>query len=309
MSAESVWSGATRQKLVAALLENAPTQRAVEAHLHAAISTTVARPGKLVRPTLAYAGMRAQGVDEAASLGVATALEYFHLASLLLDDLPCMDDATTRRGGACVHRVHGDATTILAAIALINRAYALIGFALAPQPGSVRLQVQACVDACLGTAGLLGGQADDLRFGAGVCSARNVSRIAVRKTGALLSLSLLVPALIGTSTRAGQRKLGAVCLYWGLAFQALDDLQDVLGSTVAAGKTTRQDRSLRRPNLALVLGVPQTRQRVRRLLAQADRTVRELTNADARWEYLQEFQAYLGEVAAPVIGSAAAVAA
>ena len=56
---------------------------------------------------------------------LAIALEYFHTASLLFDDLPCMDNASERRGVPCVHLAFGEAGAILAALALINRAYAL----------------------------------------------------------------------------------------------------------------------------------------------------------------------------------------
>lgn len=309
MSCPDVWSAAFRKKLSTALLEHAPSGPLVERHLNAAIAVTVLRPGKLVRPTLAYATMRAHGAEEDASLGVATAVEYFHLASLLLDDLSCMDDAVTRRGAACVHRVHGEATAILAALAFINRAYALIGFALATQPGLVRIQAQACLDACLGTAGLVGGQARDLRFGGSARTVREVSRIALGKTGAMLSLSLLLPALLAAPTPGEQRNLGAVCIYWSLAFQALDDVQDVLGSTITSGKTTDRDRALDRPNLALVLGVPAARGRMMRLLAQSERAVQRLTQARARWSYLEAFQRYFAEAAAPLAAGAADVVA
>lgn len=309
MSPNDVWAVEVRERLAAALREHAPTGPQVEGRLHAAITEAVARPGKLVRPTLAYATLRAQGADEDACLELATAVEYFHLSSLLVDDLPCMDDATTRRGAPCTHRVHGEATAILAALALINRAYALVGFALAAQPGIVRVQAQACLDACLGTMGLVGGQARDLRYANSPRSAREVNRVALGKTGALIGLGLLLPALCGAPSALARRHLEAVCLYWSLALQALDDLQDVLGTAIEAGKTTGRDRDLSRPNLALVLGVPATRRRIARLVAQAEHAIARLVRSDGRWRYLEQFQRYFGEVAAPWAVDAAGVAA
>jgi len=309
MNGSDAWSEEVREKITAALIEHAPTGPLAEAHLHIAITETVSRPGKLVRARLAFATLTAHGIEEETGLTLATAVEYFHLASLLLDDLPCMDNATTRRGLACVHRVHGEATAILAALAFINRAYALVGFALAHQPGAVRVQAQACLDACLGSAGLVGGQARDLRFAAGDRSASEVSRIALGKTGAMLWLGLLFPALLVAPARAERRALEALCIYWSLAFQALDDVQDVLATSVAAGKTTGRDRALNRPNLAVVLGLPAAQGRITRLLTQAERKLHLLIRVRPAWSYLEEFQRYFTEAATPVAGQAAVVAA
>ncbi len=304
-----VWSESIWQKLTAALVENAPAGPLLESHLQAAITESVARPGKLIRARLAFATTAAHGISQDIGLTLATAVEYFHLSSLLLDDLPCMDDAATRRGQPCVHRVHGEATAILAALAYINRAYALVGFATATHPGVVRLQVQACLDACLGTAGLVGGQARDLRFAASDRSAREVSRIALGKTGAMLWLGLLLPALLAAPEREERRALESLAMYWGLAFQALDDVQDLLATPANAGKTTGRDRALTRPNLAVALGVPATLRRISRLVGQAERTLQELVALRPTWSYLDQFQHFFAEAAAPVTGKSAIAAA
>lgn len=303
------WSDCVRERLAAALLEHAPVGPHTDANLHAVITGIATQPGKLFRARLVLATTGAHGIDEAIGLPLATAVEYFHVASLLLDDLPCMDDAQLRRGQPCAHRVHGEATAILAALAFINRAYALIGFALIGQPAAIRLQVQACLDACLGSAGLVGGQAGDLRFASTDRSAREVCRVAMAKTGTMFWLGLILPALIAGPSRHEARALEALCLYWGLAFQALDDLHDVLATSVEAGKTTGRDRALVRPNLAVTIGVPRTRSRIQRLLGQADRKVNQLVQARPAWSYLEEFQRYFAAAAAPLAGKLREIAA
>lgn len=275
--------------LVAALREFAPVTPRMDLHLEAAIAQATGEPGKLVRARLALAGALTHGLDEGEALQLACAVEYFHTASLLLDDLPCMDDAATRRGLPCVHRVHGEATAILAALALINRAYALLGFAFAEQTQAVRLQATACVDGCLGAAGLVGGQAADLRYGETAGGARAVARIAAAKTGALFWMAAFLPALPARADAEERRELKRLCVYWGLAFQGLDDLGDVLKSHAEAGKPTGRDRALARPNLALALGVRAARARVERLARQAGAAADRLVARGARWEYLREF--------------------
>ncbi len=309
MISPNPWSNDTGERLAAALLEHAPVNPHTEAHLHAVIAETAAHPGKLVRARLVFATTSAHGIDDKVGLTLAAAVEYFHIASLLLDDLPCMDDAQTRRGRPCAHRLHGEATAILAALAFINRAYSLIGFGLIAQPGPVRLQAQACVDAALGSAGLLGGQARDLRFANSDRSVREVSRVALGKTGAMLWLGLLLPALLASPDRDELRAIEALCIYWGLAFQAIDDLHDVMTTSVDAGKTTGRDRELARPNLALALGVPGARRRVARLLAQARAKVCRLTAARPEWAYLQDFQRYLADINASLSGKTREIAA
>lgn len=307
--ANDAWSEEVRRQLCAALRGNAPAGADTERHLRTLITGTAANPGKLIRARLVVATLAAHGIDRSAQLPLATAVEYFHVASLLLDDLPCMDDAETRRGRPCAHRVHGEASAILAALAFINRAYALAGLALLRQPPGVRLQAQVCLDGCLGAAGLVGGQARDLRFADSDGSAREVGRIGLGKTAALFRLGLLLPALLARPSPDELRRIKALCVYWGLAFQALDDLHDLTATSVDAGKTTGRDRELIRPNLALAVGVPATRARVRRLLAHTGHCIERLTAARPQWSYLDQFQHYFASLAAPLAAASREIAA
>jgi geranylgeranyl pyrophosphate synthase len=276
-------------RLIRALREHAPAGAATEPHLRDAVLAAASRPGGLVRPRLVLAAGLRHGLEEDAAEELACAVEYFHLASLILDDLPCMDDAATRRGQPCTHRVHGEATAILAALAFINRAYALAHGAFAFQPAGIRLAAGACLDACLGTAGLVGGQALDLRFAESPRDLRTVGLVALRKTAALFWLAVVLPALPSAPGPADLRRLKAVCVYWGLAYQAADDLRDVLASPASAGKSTGRDRALQRPNLALAAGVPATRRRLVRLSRLAGEAVAALSRSSSRWDYLAAF--------------------
>lgn len=274
-----------------ALRENMPAGFDMEPRLAAVLEHAVTHPGKLIRARLVYAAVLQHAGCEGMALQLACAVEYYHMSSLLLDDLPCMDDAQTRRGQPCPHLTQGEAPTILAALALINRAYALAGFALAEQGMPVRLSAMACLDSFLGVPGLVGGQAHDLAFKESDHSLRRVGRIAAGKTGALFWLAVYFPALLAEPNAEEARQLKALCLYWGLAFQALDDLGDVGANPAGtpAGKTSGRDRALDRPNLALALGVKPTRHRVMRLVKQAERALDRLVEQRPDWIYLQNF--------------------
>ncbi len=276
----------TSASIAAALLRHAPLAGGQEPHLRAALAQVTAHPGKLVRAQLVLSAALRHGLRPSGAERLACAVEYFHVASLVLDDLPCMDDAALRRGQPCVHRQHGDATAILASLALINRAYALAGEALAAQSRSVRQAATALLDRCLGPAGLVGGQAWDLAFAQTDRSAATVARIAAAKTGALFELTFLLPALLARPDAAERRELRALCVYFGQLFQITDDLRDVLSSSCAAGKTTGRDRTLSRPNLALALGVPAARARAARLSRLVARASARLAARGTRWGYL-----------------------
>ncbi len=291
-------------RLRAALLEHAPLTATTEPHLGRALAYALTGTGSLSRARLVLAGASAHGLDPDAGLRIACAVEYYHLASLLLDDLPCMDDANTRRGRAALHTVSGEATTVLAALAFINRAYGILGLAFAEQPWLVRAQVHLVIDACLGASGILGGQSRDLRFSEGPQTTAASARVALGKTVSLFSLALFLPALAGQPSAAERRDLKAVCVYWGLAYQACDDLQDVLASPAELGKPTQRDRQLARPNLALLGGVAFARRRIARLTTQAERAIGRLGAAGSRWSYLHALHQALFDQARA--GSAAA---
>jgi geranylgeranyl pyrophosphate synthase len=275
-----------------ALQRQFPETPGIEPALAAALSQLVGRPGKLIRARLVLETSAALGWSAEAAEKLSAALEFFHLASLTLDDLPCMDDALERRGLPCVHRRHGEATAILAALALTNRAYRLVHEAFADRPRAVRESAIVLLDRCLGPAGLVGGQARDLAFNSTEGSVREIGRIAAAKTGALFGLAVHLPALVVPATPAESRALHSLCLYWGLAFQIVDDLRDVLSSAVNEGKTTGRDREKSRPNLALALGVTAARARLARLSGLSDRALVHLApDGQGRWACLAAFQA------------------
>lgn len=284
-------AAALRQRLAEVLRANNPAGPQTEPHLAAVLADTTGNPGRLVRPQLVYLGGVRHGLHPAEAEHLACAIEYYHAASLLLDDLPCMDNASLRRGRPCAHRVHGEASALLAALALINRANALAQRAFAAQPDAVRQRALAGLDGCLGPAGLVGGQARDLRFAESAHTAREVAAIALAKTGALLWLALCLPALPAAPGPAEWRGLKALSVYWGLAFQAADDLRDVTCATAQTGKTANRDSALRRPNLAHALGLAAARRRLARLLRLAAGALARLQGEGPRWDYLAAFHA------------------
>lgn len=270
-----------------------PGEHAIEPRLASALGEAVNHPGRRMRAGLILQAAARHGLPAAAADQLACALEYWHQASLILDDLPCMDDAVSRRGRPALHRAHGEATAILAALALINRAYSLVQSAFVAESALVRQAALELVDETLGAAGMLGGQARDLGYAGGRRLPAEVGRIAWRKTGVLLWLALSLPLLPSGAWHRERRHLRALAVYWSLIYQGTDDLLDVSLTGPATGKTGGRDAALGRPNLTIALGTAVACRRIERLLDLAQRRLTALAARDGKWGYLADWHEQL----------------
>lgn len=255
-----------QSELLTAFSASLPLLMDTEPHLSGALWQALDHPGSMVRARLVYETAQAYGLPESRSKQLAVAVEYFHTASLLFDDLPCMDDATKRRGELCVHQNYGEAATVLAALGLINRAYALLWRGLAGVPTELHASACAYVEKCLGVNGLLNGQSQDLHYADLPENRRSPLKVATGKTVPLIRLSLVLPALAGGAGPGEVRSLERLATFWGLSYQILDDLKDVSLQPAQTGKTAARDHHLNRPNMALAIGPDQSLRHLERLM-------------------------------------------
>jgi geranylgeranyl diphosphate synthase, type II len=269
----------------------------LEPHLKEALDRVLQNSGSLIRPEIVLEVSLGYGLSEAEATDLAIALEYFHTASLLFDDLPAMDDAVERRGVPCVHLEFGDAGAILTALALVNRAYALTWRAVSTSLPERRSQALAYVERHLGVDGLLNGQSMDLHYAELPHDRQTTEQIAMCKTVSLIRLTLVLPAILGGASASEMQILERIALYWGLSYQIVDDLKDVLQSSAEAGKTVSRDLSLDRPNIALVIGIGGAVERLTRLIHLGDRMLRRLIVMRPGVSFLETLRAELGEEA------------
>jgi len=250
-----------------------PLPATLDPHLEEALLHVLENPGSLVRPRIVLQMALAYGVETARAKDLAIALEYFHTASLLFDDLPCMDDARERRGLPCTHVAYGEAGAILTALALVNRAYALSWKAASGSPQNRQSLVLDYLERRLGVQGLLGGQSLDLHYSQLPHDGETNRQIACGKTVSLIRLTLVLPALLGGASSRELQLIERIATCWGLSYQIADDLKDVLQSASETGKTVARDMLLDRPNTALALGVPAAVKRLNRLIGLGERAL------------------------------------
>lgn len=198
--------------------------------------------GKRIRPVLTLAVSHIFKGKEERVLPAACAVEFVHSSSLILDDLPCMDNALMRRGKETCHRVFGEDIAILAAFGLLNQAFYLLttlkekGVKDKVITNMIRLLTDA-----IGHEGLIAGQTIDLTSKKPI-DFELLEYMHSKKTGALFQASALFGAIL---SNANNHELEAIKNYaknLGLAFQIKDDILDSEGDPKKMGKERGKDR-------------------------------------------------------------------
>ena len=202
-----------------------------------AMRYTLLAPSKRVRAVVVLLSADLCGTA-ARALPAACAIEAIHASSLILDDLPSMDDAPLRRGRATVHKVYGEAVAILAAFGLLNEAYRHLG---RNYDDALAARITALYADAVGLDGLVAGQAEDVLATDAALSFETLERIHRRKTGVLFGAAATAGALTARGSTGDIAALSAYAKNLGLAFQVVDDLLDVTGTPEETGKAVRHD--------------------------------------------------------------------
>ena len=232
------------------LADLSPDRSARPARLAEAARYALLSPGKRFRPMLTLLTARAFGAEPLAALDAACAFEMVHAASLILDDLPSMDDADLRRGRATTHRAFDEATAILAAVGLLNQAFGVIS-ADARLPDAARAELCRRLSDSVGFEGLVSGQALDLHDRDHARAPDDIDLLNHRKTGVLMVAAAEAGALVAGAPAAAVAAVGEFARRLGLAFQIQDDLIDA-AFIAEAGKDLGKDAGM--PTLVTVLG-------------------------------------------------------
>ena len=247
---------------------------------------TVRAPSKRVRPVLTLLAAELCGGTATRAITAAAVMELVHASSLILDDLPSMDDAPLRRGQKANHLEFGEAIAILAAFGLLNLAYGTLARTYEP---AVSARVTTILSDAVGGDGLIGGQATDLLATDQQISFETLERIHRGKTGALFSAAATTGAVVSGATPDSIRSLSAYAKNLGLAFQIIDDLLDVEGDPKQTGKAVRED--LKKTTFVSFSGVDGARQLALELCQTADRALEPFGKRADRLRELSQFVA------------------
>jgi len=264
-----------RRRLVEdALGRHLPAEGEYPPRIHEALRYACLGGGKRLRPVLTMTAVEAVGGDPARVLKAACAIEYVHCCSLVLDDLPSMDNALMRRGRPTVHRAFGVATSMLAADALLMHAFRLVADNAVEVAADGARTARAVRDlaTAVGSFGMVGGQHVDLETaGRDAVEPATLEYIQTRKTGALFVAAATIGCVLVGAPKGALERLSEYARNLGLAYQIVDDLLDAEGDPAVTGKDAGQDA--RRMSFVTVHGAAAARRAAASLESKARRAL------------------------------------
>lgn len=247
-----------------------PEIKSIHPHFSKAFAEMLDVGGKRFRPLLLLSvvqSVRPLLIENA--LHVALGLEMMHTYSLIHDDLPCMDNASLRRGHPTLHVSYDETTAVLMGDALNTHAFNML--ANAPLSAEVRIKLVSILSHDAGIHGMVLGQAIDCFFEDIPLSLDELVFLHTHKTAKLIAASLVMGAVIAEMEQSTQAILYAFGLQLGLLFQVQDDIIDATLSTEEAGKPTQNDAH--KNSFVNLLGLDGANKEKERLLNELSKTL------------------------------------
>lgn len=244
--------------------------------------------GKRLRGVLVLRAAATFGLDPTVVLPSACAFEMLHAATLVHDDLPCIDDSDLRRGRPSAHMAFDEATALLAGDALIIAAFeALAAQAESVDPARVVRVIREFAQ-FTGAAGLIGGEQADI-LGEELARDLELLRyIHINKTAKLICAACRAGAILAGAPDDGRAAISDYGLALGLLFQVTDDILDVTGDAEVLGKPTGADAAAGKQTYPDAIGLEGARAEARRLAEEAATAADRLPAEVQFWRSLAE---------------------
>jgi len=247
--------------------------------------------GKRIRAVFIYLMAETLfGVDNEKILLPACSIELIHAASLIMDDLPFMDNSQLRRGKPANHVVFGADVALLACIGILARATQIILKSDKLQ-GAEKLEIVSILSRAYGFDGLASGQFVDLKLKDKNIDFNIVHFINQKKTAALFSAASEIASVIGGATKNEKQALIDFANSVGFVFQIIDDMLDLAGDEKIVGKNLKRDEM----NFVKLVGVDKAKLYIKEYQLKAEKALEVFGD---RAKTLMAFGRYLVERAA-----------
>jgi len=247
--------------------------------------------GKRIRPVLTMTVGEVFGLREEEVLPLATAVEMIHTASLIHDDMPCMDNDTLRRGKPTNHVVYGEAMALLAGDALflyaIEQAIRNLTAIGNLDKSNIMEAAKTLLEAA-GPSGICSGQAMDMHEANN--SFFSPWKIAYYKTATLIRAAVVSPAQLAGASSDDIKALTSYASHLGVAFQMVDDILDVIGEKNSLGKNPGKDEAQGKNTFIAVYGLEEA---VKLARLHSQKSIGALSKIDKDTKYLASFAIYL----------------
>jgi geranylgeranyl pyrophosphate synthase len=243
--------------------------------------------GKRLRPIVTYVmGVKGYGIDESAILPLLRSLEYMHTASLIFDDLPSQDNASTRRGCPTLHQVYNIAIAELTGLFLTQKA---IGEQTSLNQFDSKTVLNLIQYTTRITEGMCKGQAMDLNSKGKQLTLEQLNKMCFYKTGIAFEASLIMPAILANAKEFEIEALKKFAHHVGIAFQIKDDLLDVEGDQTLLGKPVGKDVENNKATFVSILGQEGSRKEMWEHYCLAEEALQEVPRNTTFLKYLLNY--------------------
>jgi len=259
--------------------------------LYKALEYSVLAGGKRIRPVLMLAVAELLGKPKKRVLASACAVEFLHTSTLILDDMPCIDNSNLRRGKPTTHINFNEATAILSSYALSMLGFELISKNLR-QCNVGTMASRKLIDSiscAMGTGGVVGGEYQDCGINSKKVPRRTIEQIHFKKTACLFISCCEVAGLLCGGSDVKIKALRSYGRNLGLAFQMADDILSVTVSDKRLGKQTNGDKDTL--NFVNIFGMEKAR---KDLLGYMRKGKESLNVFGKRGEFLRELLEFAG---------------
>lgn len=188
-------------------------------------------------------------------INLACAIEFIHSASLILDDLPCMDNSEYRRNKKTTHIVYGESTTILASAALLTLAFDLFS-----RVNSNRLnEIVGYTTKIVGLRGMILGQFMDVESFNKNNTIEKLNEDYHLKTGLLFCDAVKIAGLLADGNEEEIKALENYGACFGRAYQIQDDILDIEGNEKELGKQVNVDLKNKKITHPALIGIDESK--------------------------------------------------
>lgn len=227
--------------------------------LYAAARYALLGKGKRIRPILTLAVTDMFDVEPSVALTPACSLELIHTYSLIHDDLPCMDNDDFRRGKPTLHKTFPEGLALLTGDFLLTYAFEILSTS-SYISSEQKVKLIEILSQRSGSHGMIGGQALDIASLNDDIDLTALQQIHELKTGALMTAAIEFGGILGGAHQTQMDLLTRFGKALGLAFQIIDDVQDVTMSEQKHGKAIPSDVTNKKNTYVSLFGLEKSKQ-------------------------------------------------
>mgnify|MGYP002543230739 FL=1 len=267
----------------------------LEQVLHESMEYSLMAGGKRLRPILVlatYSLLNSTAYEKC--FPYAVAIEMVHNFSLIHDDLPGIDNDDFRHGKLTNHKKFNEATAILAGDALLNNAYIVISEDIKKgieNLEELQAKLQIFNEFSLAIDKMIAGEYVDTEFEGKKISIEDLEYIHENKTGALLTLSVRMGAILAGAKAEDLENLTKYSQKIGLAFQVKDDILSEEGNERELGKPVGNDKEKGKCTYVSKYGLGGAKDILNDLIQEAIKCLEEYGE---KAEFLKDLAKYVG---------------